>query len=271
MLVITETLKLKFGVRDIKDALRLLADSAVGKCRGQRGAIDPFALIHAAGIKVIFDANLAGDGRIVPLPDSSAEIRLNSNRSKSRVRFTAAHEFAHWLLIQSGVCGSQRSKNIAEEESIANKLAAELLMPDREARRRIESIQDVRAASRELSTYFKVSEDAATLRLFDLLKLSAIRIVVIPSRLRDANTAAVVDVAATRHEGYWGQFKPGRLKIMGTPRYCDIVSRPFQNLAFEYGTKVFRLGAQVTTHRAPIDHAVLLGWIPSCIAVSHPN
>lgn len=145
-------------------------------------------LMQQPPIKLSEVANTVGGVRIVaaPLPKGiSGEIRpdpespgnflikVNKHDSARRQRFTVAHELAHYLLHQDQIGGGieddvlYRSKLSDAREAQANRLAADLLMPDKLVN---EWIDKARALQVEdivgfLADKFNVSEAAMKIRL----------------------------------------------------------------------------------------------------------
>ncbi|PZU81273.1 MAG: hypothetical protein DI528_21565 [Shinella sp.] len=146
------------------------------------------SLMHQPPIKLSQLAATIGGVRVVaaPLPKGiSGEIRpdpahpgnflikVNKNDSARRQRFTVAHELAHYLLHRDQIGGGieddvlYRSKLSDAREAQANRLAADLLMPDRLVN---EWIDKARALQVEdivgfLADKFNVSEAAMKIRL----------------------------------------------------------------------------------------------------------
>ena len=101
------------------------------------------------------------------------EIQINRHETKSRQRFTLAHELSHFLLHKSligdGIVDTilYRSGLSQEMEYQANRLAADILMPRDSILRWLESNVDVsrQDAVVPLCGIFGVSEDAMLIRL----------------------------------------------------------------------------------------------------------
>jgi Zn-dependent peptidase ImmA (M78 family) len=100
-------------------------------------------------------------------------IRINRHDAPVRQRFTVAHEISHYLLhreqIGSGIRDDvlYRSALSDAREAEANRLAADILMPEsavRAARERLRGMQDDEAVL-ELAQQFGVSEAAMKIRL----------------------------------------------------------------------------------------------------------
>ena len=134
------------------------------------------AIVKAFKVRLLASTLPAGiSGEIRPDPDSAAgfTIRINRHDSHSRQRFTVAHELAHFLLhrdrIGRGIVDDvlYRSTLTDRREAEANRLAADLLMPDS----LIEAWLDRAAAlgvsdiPLYLADRFEVSETAMRIRL----------------------------------------------------------------------------------------------------------
>src|SRR5258708_3230632 len=82
------------------------------------------------------------DGWVLSGP-AGVLIRLNSNVSKARRRFTLAHELSHLLLGVPTVVGESvydSLKSNSKEERRVNNLAAELLLPEPVVRKNLPSV-----------------------------------------------------------------------------------------------------------------------------------
>ncbi|MFK4490389.1 ImmA/IrrE family metallo-endopeptidase [Bradyrhizobium sp. USDA 336] len=115
----------------------------------ERAIIDPFlsdapvrlsALASALGLRVIsaqLPSGISGEIRPDPQTPAGFSIRVNKNDPARRQRFTVAHEIGHYLLhrdeIGDGITDDvlYRSSLSDSREAQANRLAADLLMPDR--------------------------------------------------------------------------------------------------------------------------------------------
>lgn len=128
------------------------------------------------GVRVLSAALPKGiSGEIRPDPENEAMfvIRVNRNDSARRQRFTVAHELAHYLLhrdqIGDGIEDDvlYRSSLSDAREAQANRLAADLLMPDAMVSEWIDKakalhVEDVVGF---LADKFNVSEAAMKIRL----------------------------------------------------------------------------------------------------------
>ncbi|GAJ29615.1 MAG: ImmA/IrrE family metallo-endopeptidase [Acetobacter sp.] len=133
-------------------------------------------LANALGLKVV-RAPLAPriSGLIQPSEDAPAgfEIRVNKFEVSERQRFTVAHEIAHYLLhrhdIGSGVVDSimYRSELTSRKETEANKLAADLVMPEKAVSAEIKRLGGKRneEMAEKLAAIFRVSVPAMKVRL----------------------------------------------------------------------------------------------------------
>lgn len=134
-------------------------------------------MAHELGIRVYQEAlGDAVSGKLtrdaVNGGPSGFAIYLNSYHHPNRRRFTLAHEIAHFILhrdlIESGLTDNTlyRSGLPEPHEVQANRLAAEMLMPDKLLRQYYREGHDTRS----LASLFGVSEAAMRIRL-DTLNL----------------------------------------------------------------------------------------------------
>jgi Zn-dependent peptidase ImmA (M78 family) len=131
-------------------------------------------IARALGIEVVLATlPLNISGLIQPHGDGQYVIKVNRFESKERQRFTIAHEIAHFLIhkdqIKSGVVDSvlYRSKLSSRTEAEANRLAADIIMPNDVVYREIikigKNLEDVDVA--DLATKFGVSRQAMAIRI----------------------------------------------------------------------------------------------------------
>ncbi|WP_377277224.1 ImmA/IrrE family metallo-endopeptidase [Rhizobium sp. R86522] len=140
-----------------------------------RTPINVIGAIRDLGIEYFEEPLDDGVSGSIDLIDGKYEIRVNSNQSLQRRRFTAAHELAHYLLhrdllrqhghldrlFSSGQVVSGQTLSPAHEVE-ANKLAAEILMPERAVRDELVwSHYDIEKIARQ----FQVSVPAMEIRL----------------------------------------------------------------------------------------------------------
>lgn len=110
-------------------------------------------------------------GCIVKVADDDFRIVVNSEEDETRQRFTAAHELAHFLL-HKDLIGDKFPENILlrgagmtnKQETEANKLAAEILMPYRAIDEHITN-NDGSFSIRSIAKAFNVSPATMSIRL----------------------------------------------------------------------------------------------------------
>lgn len=111
--------------------------------------IDPFEILHDAGVDIVlkdFD-NLAGI--IINDEDNCTIVGINKNNSLQRQRFTAAHEYCHYikdLKRQTGSvdCIKCLSTSNDKIEKNADSFAGFFLMPTNELKKICEMYKDNR-------------------------------------------------------------------------------------------------------------------------------
>ena len=133
-------------------------------------------LAKVLGVSVVASTLPAGiSGEIRPVPGRNGEffIKVNRHDSPRRQRFTVAHELGHFLLhrdqIRDGIRDDvlYRSNLSDRREAEANRIAADLLMPEPLMREWIEQarILQVEDTVAYLAERFDVSESAMKIRL----------------------------------------------------------------------------------------------------------
>jgi Zn-dependent peptidase ImmA (M78 family) len=98
-------------------------------------------------------------------------IRINSNLSALRQRFTLAHELGHLILGVPAVVGESFEdmlRSNSEEERQVNELASELLIPRDVVRNSLQSLPIVAMELRKLAKKANVSELATAIRVCNL-------------------------------------------------------------------------------------------------------
>jgi hypothetical protein len=171
-----------------REAQRLLREAGI---KTTRVPVDKIAAEYAE----IHERHLEEDiaGMLVPLPEPPGQKRwaivLNENHSKTRKRFTLAHELGHLILHGYTTAhadgpflvrfrDARSSDGSVREEIEANEFAAELLMPNEMLIERLRSHRleyapfDDEASGRiikEIAKEFDVSKAALQIRLANLI------------------------------------------------------------------------------------------------------
>lgn len=104
---------------------------------------------------------------------SGYKIRINRYEMTERQRFTLAHEIAHFLLHRQDIGGGvvddilYRSGLSNRKEVEANKLASQLIMPDRLVREALKAVGGLQVDEQveRLATEFRVSTAAMRIKL----------------------------------------------------------------------------------------------------------
>lgn len=134
------------------------------------------AIANALGVRVVATTLPSGiSGEIRPDPDNAGQfvIKVNRNDSARRQRFTVAHEIGHYLLhrdqIGDGITDDvlYRSELSDRREAQANRMAADLLMPQRLVDEWLDRARALKVDNvvSFLADKFNVSEAAMKIRL----------------------------------------------------------------------------------------------------------
>lgn len=132
------------------------------------------ALARQLGVRVVASTLPVGiSGELRPVTEDEFTISINRHDSQKRQRFTVAHELAHFLLhrdqIGNGIKDDvlYRSGLSDTREAEANRLAADILMPMEQVRRKLANYGGVPSEDvvSKLAMDFGVSDAAMRIRL----------------------------------------------------------------------------------------------------------
>jgi len=154
---------------------RIVTPMDIARRYTQSAPVDLEAMARALGIRVDMNAHMSDpdtSGLIKKSEGGEYRIEINANDPAKRKKFTLAHEISHYLLHRDMIDraavidnGMYRSSLSNEVERQANRLAAELLMPEQVVRKLwnlgVKSIG-------QLSGIFHASEPAVRIRLEQL-------------------------------------------------------------------------------------------------------
>lgn len=121
-----------------------LANKVLSNIRQEKGKIefpiDPFELLKSNNVKVILMNSEKLSGIIINDFDNFTVVGINKNDSLERQRFTAAHEYCHYIKDLKRENGNEHNIQCLKDsnsaiEKYANKFAASLLMPIEELKK----------------------------------------------------------------------------------------------------------------------------------------
>lgn len=158
-----------------EDDIILKANESLDKLGNRVYPIDVLEIAKSYGLAVFSDINFSkNDSGFIVLNDTTGayEIIINEYHPVVRKRFTLAHEIAHFLFdkdylnIHKSIDrdGNAKDDSYRYREIIANKFAANLLMPQEEFIEKFLSNQSIS----EIADYFLVSKDTAKFRALNL-------------------------------------------------------------------------------------------------------
>jgi Zn-dependent peptidase ImmA (M78 family) len=125
------------------------------------------------GVTVVVEPLKGTEARLVGSGDK-AIVTVNATSSLPRQRFSAGHELGHWMHDRGRAqfsCGTgvQNASFLGSDpESLANRYATELLLPDYMVKPRLGKKAPVLATVQELAGTFTTSLTATALRVVDL-------------------------------------------------------------------------------------------------------
>ncbi len=137
------------------------------------------AIAAFLGVESIAPASLTIDGYLGVSPSGKPVIRYKDTNPACRNRFTIAHELGHLLLAKCE--GSKLTKQTnrdpkygVQEEYAANRIGAELLMPDAIVRQQMAENSPSENLLRSLSRRLRVSDNALAWRFLEIENHTAV-------------------------------------------------------------------------------------------------
>ena len=134
--------------------------------------IDLEGIAAFCGAFVVYEPLTGAEARIVGNRDK-AFITVNSQSLRSRQRFSIGHELGHWMWDRGRMafaCSSDvqdRRWSGADKETLANKFAADLLMPAQMFRNRAQRRPSTIETVSDLADQFQASLTATAIRLVE--------------------------------------------------------------------------------------------------------
>jgi hypothetical protein len=137
--------------------------------RGPKESLENLA--RKLGVNRIIEQKLPFEGGLFQLSDSELVIKLNSESSFVRKRFTLAHELGH-LLLKTVPAFRSSNRTDAALERACDKIASELLMPTDDAVNFIKNLgQPSPEKLRFIARKYAVSLQTAAIRLYSDFQL----------------------------------------------------------------------------------------------------
>jgi Zn-dependent peptidase ImmA (M78 family) len=155
-------------VLEKKTAAQLLDELGITKPED----IDLEGIAAYCGAFVVYESLPGADARIVGNREK-AIITINSNARPARKRFSIGHELGHWmwdrgkLALSCSAAVQDRNWYGADKESIANRFAAELLMPASMFRKQAHGREPTIKTASALADTFQSSLTSTAIRLVE--------------------------------------------------------------------------------------------------------
>lgn len=240
----------------------------IGDCSGATKR-DPFAIAKCLNIEIVRKAGLPYEGMIERDVNGKAHILLRSSLNRTRERFTVAHELGHWVL-QEEMVGSMRGqlfrgvsrdeKEMAQEERLANLMAAEILMPYEPMRDRFDSSNQLRSLE-EICRTFGVSRTAAIRRIADVCDKHFVFLQVVPFRFNDLSSSAEIDDAIFASTKQSTLFDRDRTRFAPRIPFEQIIAFKKVRISLNSPKGIIATEFDSTYQTTPIPHAFLLASV----------
>jgi len=210
-MTLTQDLVRQVGSRDEFEACRQIVHKYFGHYLKRGEAADVKRIAAAVGIDVEYVRETPYEGCIERDGFGRARVRIRSGLNKRRERFTLAHELGHWALQEQmlGTCEGKLFRGISvndqemrEEESLANLIAAEILLP-RESVASCFRSDAIHESLNRICREHVVSRTMALRRVSDVTEHNIAVLQIMPYEFDDFGSRAQIDDAmfATSRSG----------------------------------------------------------------------
>ena len=168
------------AARDLLDSLGL-----------DKAPIEIEDVARAVGVRSITPMSITADGYLGRSAAGELVIRYQSGGSRERRRFTIAHEVGHVLLARlRGVDISDpvfRIQSVRQaEEAMANRVAAELLLPENLLRSKLNQLAPSWNAIAAIRREFAVSTEALVQRILEIKGITGVHFRITPGATPEA-------------------------------------------------------------------------------------
>jgi hypothetical protein len=254
--------------RDVLEACqRVVAKHLGSRHVGEQAVcLDQFARTQAVTVKL--DSRLATEGMIERDVCGATTITLRQGASRRRQRFTMAHELGHWMLQQelADAAGLGRGKlfrglsttslEVAQEERLANLLAAEMLMPASV----VPSLGLLRSDGL-MSVLANLCRECGTSRVMAIRRIADVRNVniawleLVPRRFNDLDSDVQVDDAVFVSSGVGTLYARERTYLVSRVTFRDLVSNTAINLSLHSPKGEMSQQFSIDVVKQPVPHA----------------
>ncbi len=167
------------NIRDTK-IVELKANKILLEFNVREVPVDIENIADKLGIKISYAPSEEYSGMLIRKEDDQALMGINSSEPKTRMRFTVAHEIAHFLFDKKNKVSidyrtSTKLLDKPEEEKRADLFAANVLMPKKLLTLDFEKISKESFSQKhliDLAKKYQVSQDAMKYRLMSLRLIS---------------------------------------------------------------------------------------------------
>jgi Zn-dependent peptidase ImmA (M78 family) len=225
---------------------------------------DLVAAAGVAGVSIRWEREAPFEGRYLS-SKGREEITLVRSANPERLRFTLAHELGHMLvsrLLGREMAPKYRSATlrmqVAEEERLANAIAAEILMPANRFGRffvvdgvTFESLEKARR-------FFQTSFSAALRRVSEVARRRLMILNVIPAHIFDPEENCIVDDATIISPDEGPKMVREQICIVSAPTFTEIKRARRVDLVIKSPLGLTRSIFDVRTSKTPCQNADLL-------------
>lgn len=236
--------------------------------RGQSSSLMEFA--RSEQIEIRYSSQSRFEGSISREDFGKPVITIRRGLNKRRERFTLAHELGHYLL-QKEMLGtvdqslyrglSTNRSELAEEEKLANLIAAEILLPSQVLHADFDAACPL-ASILKICRSRQVSRVMALRRVADVYGLSLFLIQIVPFMFDDLDSAAEIDDAIFVEGREGTLFDRERTKFTSKFSYRDLLMRIGDTrLEFQSPKGFISADCEMNPRKDPIPHIFAMGRV----------
>lgn len=263
-----DTFKSHYGTDDLFAACRSAVRSHFPGLEYSIRAIDVMQLLRLKNIELHEADGVEFDGRLVMEPGKRARISVSRQAGTTRRRFTIAHELGHWMIrtalkhptasTETMYRGGHKSQiAVADEEKLANLLAAEMLLPFDAIVLLTKNRVTTTGLVRELAREFGTSRMAVLRRIVDVTRRNLLCLSVVPLRFRDLSSLAELDQAIIALPGDFVVDRSAT-RLVSRVRYIDLTKSMFSQLTVRTSLGDVTSDFSVESRVHPVPHTNMI-------------
>ncbi|MFT3683898.1 MAG: ImmA/IrrE family metallo-endopeptidase [Phycisphaerales bacterium] len=260
------------GASTALQACELAVEQHVRGIASPGSPLNLHAVARSMGIAIVHVDGMAWEG-MIEFDAWNETISLRKGGSLRRERFTLAHELGHAIirrLLRRETDSilfrgpSVDRKDVAEEERLANLLAAELLLPSCDLKTLLDFDLPVANQVRALCRQYQVSRIAALRRISDVFLRNFLTLEITPSRFHKLDSDAEVDDAIFITAGVSTLYARESTTLSKRIAFSDLKDVDVASIEIDSPKGELHLDAEIDYSSNPIPHVYAIAHSDQC-------